>query len=223
MQTHIPPDPAPDRQHAARTLIQGVYAITPDENSTPRLLTAVQAALAAGIRLLQYRQKHASPCLKRAQLQALKSLCTEYQTLLIVNDDWQLAAELDITAVHLGEDDGDIAQARQVLGPDALIGVSCYDSIERARTLAPLADYLAFGALFSSGTKPLARSAPLSLFGQKSVRALARPLVGIGGINASNIGQVRASGADAAAVIGALFGQPDVGVAARQLLAAYQG
>ena len=208
----------PERQ-ARRALIHGVYAITADEGDTTRLLADVEAALSGGIRILQYRNKHADRALKRQQLEALKTVCERHQTLLIVNDDWRLA-ELGIKAVHLGEDDGDIEEARQALGPGSLIGVSCYASVERARALAPVADYLAFGALFASGTKPLARPAPLSVFREVQALSLARPLVGIGGIDADNIGSVLAAGADAAAVIGALFRQGDVRAAAQRLVAA---
>lgn len=203
-----------------RARIRGVYAITAEEPDTGRLVQAVDAALGAGIRLLQYRQKHASPALQREQLTALKSLCAQHDALLIVNDDWKMATELGIAAVHLGEDDGNITEAREALGPDALIGVSCYASIERARMLAPVADYLAFGALFASGTKPLARHAPPEIFAQVRALGLGLPLVGIGGIDAGNIGQVMAAGADAAAVIGSLFGRGDVAQAAGRLLQA---
>ena len=145
-----------------RARIHGVYGITAEQPDTARLLQDVAAALEAGIRIMQYRQKHAPAAQRREQLQALKALCAQHDALLIVNDDWQLAAALSIGAVHLGEDDGDIAEARRALGPEALIGVSCYASVARAQALAPVADYLAFGALFASGTKPLARRASLA-------------------------------------------------------------
>ena len=203
-----------------RARIHGVYGITAEQPDTARLLQDVAAALEAGIRIMQYRQKHAPATQRREQLQALKALCAQHDALLIVNDDWPLAAALGIGAVHLGEDDGDIAEARRALGPEALIGVSCYASVARAQALAPVADYLAFGALFASGTKPLARRASLDLFGQVRALQLELPLVGIGGIDAGNIGTVLAAGADAAAVIGSLFGQGAVGAAARALVAA---
>ena len=209
----------PERQ-ARRALIHGVYAITADEGDTTRLLADVEAALTGGIRILQYRNKLADRALKRQQLEALKGVCEQHQALLIVNDDWRLAAELGIDAVHLGEDDGDIEEARRALGPQSLIGVSCYANVERAWALAPVADYLAFGALFASGTKPLARPAPLSVFREVQALSLGRPLVGIGGIDADNIGSVLDAGADAAAVIGSLFRQADVRAAAQRLVAA---
>ena len=112
------------------------------------------------------------------------------------------------------------AISRRPVGRWSLIGVSCYASVERARALAPVADYLAFGALFASGTKPLARPAPLSVFREVQALSLARPLVGIGGIDADNIGLVLAAGADAAAVIGSLFRQGDIRAAAQRLVAA---
>ena len=218
----MPPVSSPDHpeRQARRALIHGVYAITADEGDTTRLLADVEAALSGGIRILQYRNKLADSALKRQQLEALKGVCEQHQALLIVNDDWRLAAELGIDAVHLGEDDGDIEEARRALGPQSLIGVSCYASVERARALAPVADYLAFGALFASGTKPLARPAPLSVFREVQALSLARPLVGIGGIDADNIGSVLDAGADAAAVIGSLFRQADVRAAAQRLVAA---
>ncbi|MDO5103575.1 MAG: thiamine phosphate synthase [Lautropia sp.] len=212
------PLPPPSSPLAAR--IQGVYAITADETETRVLLRKVEAALQAGIRVLQYRNKLASAALKVAQLSALKALCDQHRCLLIVNDDWRLALDLGIEAVHLGRDDGDLAEARAAMGDSTLIGVSCYASLDRARQLAPKADYLAFGALFASGTKPQASGAALSVLTQARALNLGRPIVGIGGIDAGNLPQVLSAGANAGAVIGALFNQPDVGAAARQLLAA---
>ena len=117
------PASSPDHseRQAHRALIHGVYAITADEGDTTRLRADVEVALSEGIRILQYRNKHADRALKRQQLEALKTVCEQHQALLIVNDDWRLAAELGIDAVHLGEDDGDIEEARQALGPGSLI------------------------------------------------------------------------------------------------------
>lgn len=209
-----------DTRASRAALIHGVYAITPDESDCRRLLAKVEPALQAGIRILQYRNKQASTTLKTAQLLALMPLCRQHSALLVVNDDWRLARQLGIDAVHLGADDGDLAEARAGLGAGALIGVSCYASLERARQLAPHADYLAFGALFPSGTKPQAPGAALDVLGQARALGLGRPIVGIGGIDANNIASVLAAGADAAAVIGALFNPPDTAAAARSLLRA---
>ncbi len=207
---------SPPARPSAATFIRGVYAITADEPDTSVLSAKVQAVLAAGVRTLQYRNKCASPSLQIEQLQMLKALCQQHRALLIVNDDWRLARRLGIDAVHLGVDDGDLREARAELGEQVLIGVSCYGSLERARQLAPWADYLAFGALFSSQTKPQAPGTSLAVL--REARALGLPVVGIGGIDAGNIASVLEAGADAAAVIGALFHASDPGAAARTLL-----
>ncbi|MDO4906078.1 MAG: thiamine phosphate synthase [Lautropia sp.] len=206
--------------HPAAELIRGVYAITADDLDTGSLLRKADAVLAAGVRVLQYRNKLAPEALKLQQLPALQALCRRHQALLILNDDWQLARQLQIGAVHIGKDDGELHEARAALGDHVLIGVSCYASLERAQQLAPLADYLAFGALFASGTKPQAPGASLDVLAQARALQLGRPIVGIGGIDTGNIASVLAAGADAAAVIGALFNQPDPGQAARALLRA---
>lgn len=192
----------------ARDLIRGLYAITPDEADTGVLLNAVEQTLGAGTRLLQYRNKRASRALRRTQLQALKTLCDRHGCILVVNDEWQLAIELRLDAVHIGAEDGDAAAVRAAVGPGIILGVSCYASLDRAAQVAPYADYLAFGSVFPSTTKPGARSAALDLL--RKARALQRPIVAIGGINPSNAWQVLRSGADAIAVIDGVFGADSI-------------
>lgn len=189
---------------APRRLIRGLYAITPDFADTGELQRAVEQTLVAGTRLLQYRNKAATPVHRRAQLQVLQPLCLRHRCTLVVNDDWQVAIELGIGAVHIGGDDGDAATVRAAIGPDAILGVSCYASLERARELLPYADYFAFGSMFASSTKPQARPAALEILRQ--ARTLGRPVVAIGGITLENARQVLEAGADAVAVIGGVFG-----------------
>jgi thiamine-phosphate pyrophosphorylase len=186
--------------------ISGLYAVTPDLADTPRLLAMVEAALQGGISLLQYRNKAASYALKREQASELLWLCADYDVPFIINDHVLLCVELDADGVHLGIEDGEIASARRLLGPTKLIGASCYNRLELAQAAKSQgADYVAFGACFSSATKPAAIHAPLELFGRcKSEIGL--PSVAIGGINASNLAEVIAAGADSAALITAIFG-----------------
>ena len=200
-----------------RRRIRGLYPITPDCADDDRLFALVEPVLASGIGLLQYRNKIAEPARRRAQITGLLTRCQAADVLLIVNDDWQLALDLGAQAIHVGRDDGDPAEIRRTVGSGVLIGVSCYASLERARELASVADYLAFGAMFRSGTKPQAPPAPLTVLGQ--ARGLGLPVVAIGGIDAGNLPQVIAGGADAAAVVGAVFGAAVPGVAARGLVA----
>lgn len=195
--------------------IHGLYAITPDETDTPRLLTICEAALAGGAGVLQYRNKRVSGEQAHAQASALLALCRRFQVPLIINDDVQLAAGLDADGVHLGIDDGDIAAARAALGQRKIIGASCYNNLGLARQAAGLgADYVAFGACFPSSTKPNAPRADLALFAK--ARELGLPVVAIGGINLENAASIISAGADAVAVIGALWNAPDIKTQASQ-------
>jgi len=193
-----------------RALPRGLYAITPDEPDTDRLLVLVRAALAGGAVAVQYRSKNASAALRREQARALAELCRTHGAPLIVNDDVRLAREAGADGAHLGAEDGDLADARRQLGPDRLLGASCYDRLDLAiAAKAAGADYVAFGSVFDSPTKPAAVRAPLALFAEAR-GAVGLPLVAIGGITPENAAAVIAAGADAVAVISAVFDAPDV-------------
>jgi thiamine-phosphate pyrophosphorylase len=190
---------------------RGLYAIT--DGPRADLIDVCAAATAGGAAMLQYRDKTRDNVRRREEAGALATLCARNGIPLIINDDIELAAEVGAAGVHLGEDDADIASARARLGPRAIVGVSCYDSIERARELAAAgADYLAFGAFFASPTKPNARVATLQLL--QDAKVLNRPLVAIGGITAANGAALIDAGADFLAVISGVFGAPDVREAA---------
>lgn len=190
----------------------GLYAIT--DGPRDDLLAACEAALAGGAALLQYRDKTRDAARRLAEARALAASCATFAVPLIVNDDVELAATIGAAGVHLGEDDADIASARARLGANAIVGVSCYDSLDRARALAAAgADYLAFGAFHASPTKPNARTATLSLL--RDAKAFGLPLVAIGGITAGNGRAIVEAGADYLAVISAVFGAGDVRGAAQ--------
>ncbi len=200
---------------------RGLYALTPDEPDTAALVAAVRAAVAGGAAAVQYRSKRADAALRRAQAAALAALCREARVPLIVNDDLELALEVDAAGVHLGRDDGDLAAARRRLLPGKLLGASCYDRLDRAaRAVAAGADYVAFGSVFASPTKPAAVRAPLALFGTAK-RRLDVPLVAIGGITLANAREVVEAGADAIAVITALFEADDIAARARGFTALF--
>ena len=195
--------------------IKGLYAVTPDLADTAALVAKVDAVLGAGVRLLQYRNKTADGATRRAQAQALCELCRHHAATLIVNDDVALAAAIDADGVHVGDDDAQVATARAQLGGDKIIGVSCYASLERAHAAAAQgADYIAFGSFFVSSVKPGAVRAPLSLL--PAARAFKLPVVAIGGITLDNARVLIEAGADAIAVISALFTVRDPAFAARQ-------
>lgn len=199
-----------------RPAIKGLYAITPDETDSAELLRKTRLALQGGVRVLQYRNKSATAALKRQQAQALRELTREFTVTFIVNDDAQLAAETEADGVHLGGEDGSIATARSLLGGDRIIGVSCYNraplALEAARQGA---DYVAFGAFFPSSVKPGAVKADVTLL-QTVRQELSIPIVAIGGITAQNGAALIEAGADALAVITALWDAADIEQAARE-------
>jgi thiamine-phosphate pyrophosphorylase len=187
--------------------LRGLYAITPDD------IGRVAAAVASGaLCALQYRSKFADAARRRTEAQALALLCRRHGVPLIINDDLELALEVGAEGLHLGIEDGDLAAARARL-PGRILGASCYDRLELARrAVAAGADYVAFGSVFASPTKPGAVRAPLALFGHD----LGVPKVAIGGITAQNAPQLVAAGADAVAVLSDLFDAPDVAARARE-------
>lgn len=200
-----------------RLVIKGLYAITPESADTADLQRRVQQALQGGARIVQYRSKSADAALRLSQAQALRALTSEHGVTFIVNDDAQLALAVDADGVHLGATDGEIAAARALLGADRLIGASCYNQLALAREATQAgADYVAFGAFFVSSTKPEAVVAQPALL-REARRELAVPVVAIGGITAANGAQLVQAGADALAVITALFEAADVELAAREL------
>ncbi|HTT40320.1 MAG TPA: thiamine phosphate synthase [Burkholderiales bacterium] len=192
----------------------GLYAITPDAADTDWLFRQVEAVLRGGARTLQYRNKSRDADLRLIQGRGLLALCRRYGAVFIVNDDVELTQVLGADGVHLGGDDASIASARAILGP-RLVGASCYDSLARAlHAQREGADYVAFGSFFPSLTKPYAVRAPIELL-QAARTQLDLPIVAIGGITLSNAATLIDAGADAVAVVSALFEAPEAGAAAR--------
>jgi len=192
--------------------LAGLYAITPDWNDTRRLLTTTEAILSAGCRIVQYRNKQTSDCHRQEQAVALRGLTRKFGARLIINDDLELALLCEADGVHLGEDDGQLAAARQrldIAGAGKILGASCYQSLPLALAAAHAgADYLAFGSFFASPTKPQAKRAdPALINAAKSETGL--PVCAIGGITLANAGALVAAGADMLAVITALYDAPD--------------
>ena len=190
--------------------LKGLYALTPDLADTADLLRRAEQALLGGARLLQYRNKPADAALRRGQAAALLVLCHRHCARLVINDDLALALAIGADGVHLGREDGGLAAARAALGPDRLLGASCYDEIDRAREAGRSgADYVAFGSFFASPTKPAAVRAPLTLL-RDARTGIGLPVCAIGGITLANAPQLIAAGADLLAVISDLFEAPDI-------------
>lgn len=202
--------------------LSGLYAITPERlvREPAALLPAVAAAIAGGARLIQYRDKWNAPAERERLASALATLCRERGARFIVNDDLALAEASGADGVHLGASDGSLRAARERLGPQAVIGATCGNSLDRARrAISEGASYVAFGRFFASNTKPDAPPAELATL--TAARAeLAVPICAIGGLTPDNVAQVRDAGATLFAAVDGVFGAADVAGAARAYLEA---
>ncbi|MEE9398555.1 MAG: thiamine phosphate synthase [Methylococcales bacterium] len=192
----------------------GLYAITSThQNATDKFVSAVDAAIKGGTRVVQYRDKSKNPCITKAR-QILET-CHASAVPLIINDDIALVKAIGADGVHLGKDDADIHQARVLLGNDAIIGVSCYNSIGLAeKAQREGVTYVAYGRFFPSRSKPNAPSAGLDVLTESTLDI---PIVAIGGVTAQNGKHLLDAGADLLAVIDGIFGQEDIQQAAEQL------
>lgn len=189
-----------------------LYAIT-DSQLLPgdKLFAGVEAALHGGCKWIQYRDKSGDKKRRLHDAKKLVDLCNRYDAALIVNDDVQLAAAVAAQGVHLGQGDGDPSRARAVLGEEAIIGVTCHDSLELAeQAIQQGASYIAFGRFFPSRTKPNARPAKFTLISEAKGRFPAVPLVVIGGITLENAQILLDAGADKIAVCHELFSASDI-------------
>lgn len=187
-----------------QSTLRGLYAITDSQLlADGRLLPYCQAALQGGARLLQYRDKSADHQRRYREASQLLELCQKHDARLLINDDAALAAQLGC-GLHLGQEDGSLAVARQQLGQQAIIGATCHHHLHLARqAVTDGASYVAFGRFFGSQTKPGEVLATRALLQQ--ARTLGAPIVAIGGITRDNAAPLIADGAAMIAVIHALF------------------
>lgn len=190
--------------------LRGLYAVTRGNyRDTEQMMREVDAALRGGVSVLQYRDKSDNMTLRQEQASTLAALCQHYGALLIINDDLELARYCAADGVHLGRDDSDITTALEYLGPDKIIGMSCYNQLDAARHAAATgASYVAFGSFYPSPTKPKAVRAPKWLLEQwKHPRT---PACAIGGITLRNAAPLVRAGASMVAVISDLWSADDI-------------
>ena len=208
---------------AAAVFPRGVYLLTDATLCVDRGLDdCVRDALAGGARIVQYRDKGDDVTRRLAEARRLRALCREAGATFIVNDDARLAADCEADGVHVGRDDADPGALRRRYGTRLLIGVSCYDSLDRARAaIAAGADYVAFGSAYPSPTKPRAVRASLALY-RTAAGELGVPVVAIGGITADNLAPLAAAGCHAVAVVSGVLAAPDVRAAAAAMTAAFE-
>lgn len=199
-----------------------IYLVTDEACLHGRpLLKCVEEALAAGVTLVQYRAKAADGGVLYAEACRLKELCDRYSVPLIINDRLDIALAVGAAGVHLGQDDLPCAVARRLLGEDFIIGVSAHNPAEAVQAVSEGADYLGCGAVFGTATKH--DVAKLGLENLRAIRkAVAVPMVGIGGITADNYAEVLATGADGAAIVSGILAQDDIGAVVKKLVATKQ-
>jgi thiamine-phosphate pyrophosphorylase len=190
--------------------INGLYAVTPDEKDLFTLSQKVESCIKGGARLIQYRSKMLSKIEQNKQAREIKMVCDYHKVPLIINDDIELCRILDADGVHLGENDDSLEKARLLLGPSKIIGVSCYNSIDRVKKAVDKgATYIALGACFPTITKPNAPIATLDLIALV-LKEFKIPLVAIGGINLENIEILINEGVSCFALINSLFKTKDI-------------
>ena len=199
-----------------------IYLVTDEACLHGRpLLGCVEEALAAGVTLVQYRAKAADGGVLYAEACKLKELCDKYNVPLIINDRLDIALAVGAAGVHLGQDDLPCAVARRLLGEDFIIGVSAHNPAEAVQAVSEGADYLGCGAVFGTATKH--DVAKLGLENLRAIRkAVAVPMVGIGGITADNYAEVLATGANGAAIVSGILAQDDIGAVVKKLVATKQ-
>lgn len=202
--------------------LRGLYIVTPDWDDTAQLLAATELALQNGAALVQYRHKTADPAQRRDQASALLALCRQYEVPLIINDHVALCLEIGADGIHVGGTDASIAEVRQAVGPDRIVGASCYGTLELAHAAhRDGASYVAFGGFYPSRVKKYDfRTAPEII--AQSKREIALPVVVIGGITLENAPPLVAQGADMVAVISSVYLVPVAERKTRELADLYR-
>ena len=194
-----------------------IYLVTDESCLQGRaLIDCVREALEGGVTLVQYRAKTASSAGMYAEALQLKALCDSFNVPLIINDRLDIAMAVGAAGVHLGQDDLPCSAARKLLGEDYIIGVSAHNPAEAKAALQSGADYLGCGAVFGTATK-----ADVKKLGTEGLTTICRekglPVVGIGGVTADNYREVRAAGADGAAIVSGILAQPDIRTTVRAI------
>ena len=200
------------------TKLRGLYAITDSKLMGADLISKTEQAILGGINILQYRNKSAASEKQEQEALKLAQLCKKNNVLFLINDNVELALKVNADGVHLGQEDAPLQQAREQLGKNKIIGVTCHNKIELAvEAQKKGADYVAFGRFFNSETKPTAPPAELSLI-SKAKKSISIPIVAIGGITQETAPLLLNEGVDILAVIHAIFGQDDILSATRQFI-----
>jgi len=198
------------------TKLSGLYLVTPDWDDTDRLLLASEHALRSGATVLQYRHKTADAVLRKQQAAALQKLCARFDCLFIINDHIDLCLELDAGGIHVGGTDASVGQVRRAVGPDKIVGASCYGDLQLARSAHQQgASYVAFGGFYPSRVKKYPVTTPVDIV-TRCKKEIPLPCVVIGGMSTENCRPLIAAGADMVAAISSVYLAPSPEQAARE-------
>jgi thiamine-phosphate pyrophosphorylase len=201
--------------------LSGLYLVTPDWDDTDKLIEVSELALQGGAALLQYRHKTANAALRKKQATALLELCRRYHRPFLINDHIDLCIELDADGIHVGGLDASIEQARAAVGPNKIVGATCYGDIQLAHKAKQQgASYVAFGGFYSSGIKKYPVTTPLNIVAL-SKSTIELPTVVIGGMTLENCQPLIAAGADMVAVISSVYFDEHPKLAARNFVTCF--
>ena len=204
-------------------ILKGIYAITDPTLLGSDIIIKAKQAINGGVNILQYRNKTVNLTLEQQEQQeneagTLAKLCRKHNVIFIINDNVELAIKVNADGVHLGQKDTHFQQARELLGENKIIGVTCNNQLEFAQVAQQQgADYVAFGRFFNSMTKPSAPLAELSLLSEAH-KLITIPIVAIGGITHESAPLLLNEGVDMLAIIHGIFGQIDITEATRQFV-----
>jgi len=203
--------------------LYGIYAILPADLETDDLLNRAGAALEGGVRILQFRDKKKGYKRALQRAQALRQLTLKHGATFIVNDSIQLAMDSSADGVHLGRDDEEMTTATlRDIGDKMLVGITCRADASLAKSVLDNGvDYVAFGAIWKTESKPEVPEIGLNRLAKARQMFPAANICAIGGISADNIAAVKAAGADCAALISGLFAAQDIKAEARKLVEAW--
>ena len=198
------------------TKLSGLYLVTPDWDDTAKMLDCSEQALRSGVTILQYRHKTANAALRLEQARALQALCRRHGCLFIINDHVDLCLELDADGIHVGGTDASVATVRTAVGPDKIVGASCYGDLELAhRSHREGASYVAFGGFYPSRIKKYPVTTPVEIVSQSKLE-IALPVVVIGGMTIDNCQPLIAAGADMVAAISSVYMAENPELASRE-------
>jgi len=209
-----------DKDHIM-TKLSGLYLVTPDWDDTAQLLACSEQALKSGATILQYRHKTADAAQRLQQARALQELCQRHGCLFIINDHVELFLELDADGIHVGGTDASVAEVRKAVGPDKIVGASCYGDLQLAhQSHKEGASYVAFGGFYPSRIKKYPVTTPFGIVTQ-SKQEIPLPVVVIGGMTVENCQPLLGAGSDMVAAISSVYMQPDPELAARRFVALF--